>query len=105
MEPSINAKACRLAPEGEMTIYTAAEFKESLASALADSADLEVNLSQVSEMDTSGLQLLILAKNECLARGGALRLTGHSSAVREVLDLCNMAAFFGDPMVIPSRGR
>jgi hypothetical protein len=29
-----------------------------------------------------------------------LRLAGHSRAVLEVFDLCNLAAYFGDPLVI-----
>ena len=54
--------------EGELTIYTAAAIKQQLDQLLGRSAELEIELSQVSEMDTAGLQLLILAKRECLAR-------------------------------------
>ncbi|MBS4096623.1 MAG: STAS domain-containing protein [Sulfuricella sp.] len=98
----MNNPAQQLRPEGEMTIFTAADLKEQLIATLSASPELEIDLSQVSEMDSAGLQLLIAAKNECLARNGRLRLTGHSPAVREVLDICNMTAFFGDPVVIPS---
>lgn len=87
--------------EGELTIYTAAAIKQRLDQMLAQSAELEIELSQVSEMDTAGLQLLILAKRECLARSGSLKLVGHSQPVREIMDLCNMANYFGDPVVIP----
>lgn len=93
---------CTLRPEGEMTIYTAAEYKTRLGAALEQCQELEIDLSQVSEIDTAGLQLLILAKRECMARTCSLHLVGHSQAVMEVLDLCNMTAFFGDPVVIPS---
>lgn len=89
-------------PEGEMTIYTATETKKGLMAALSGATELEIDLSQVSEMDSAGLQLLILAKHECQARNGSLHLVGHSAAVMEVLDLCNMTAFFGDPVVITS---
>ena len=87
--------------EGELTIYTAAAIKQRLDQLLGQSAELEIELSQVSEMDTAGLQLLILAKRECLARSGLLKLVGHSQPVREIMDLCNMANYFGDPVVIP----
>ena len=103
MEIPISNNVSQLAPEGELTIFTAADLKAQLAAALEVSPELEINLSQISEMDSAGLQLLIVAKNECQARNGSLRLTGHSPAVMEVLDICNMAAFFGDPVVIPSR--
>ena len=101
----INSNTKQLTPEGELTIFTAADIKAQLTAALAASPFLEINLSQVSEMDTAGLQLLIVAKNECQARNGSLLLTGHSPAVMDVLDICNMTAFFGDPVVIPSNAQ
>lgn len=94
--------ACQLRPEGELSIYTAAEFKDRLVNALEQCPAVGIDLSQVSEMDTAGLQLLILAKRESETRHIDLNLTGHSEAVREVLDICSMAAYFGDPVVIPS---
>lgn len=94
---------CQWRPEGEMTIYTAAEYKTRLVAALEQCQELEIDLSQVNEIDTAGLQLLILAKRECTARNCSLHLVGHSPAVMDVLDLCNMTAFFGDPVVIPSK--
>ena len=93
---------CKVRIAGEMTIYTAAEMKAPLLAPLQDCAELEVDLAQVSEIDTAGLQLLVLAKRESLKQGRRLRLVGHSDAVMEVLDMCGMAGFFGDPVVIPS---
>lgn len=91
--------------EGELSIYTAAEVKPQLYSALQQNAELELDLSAVSEMDSAGLQLLIAAKREAADRGVTLRLTQHSPAVLEVLDLCNMAPFFGDPLIISEQRR
>lgn len=89
--------------EQEMTIYTAAEMKAQLMEMLQKDAEIELDLSQVGELDTAGLQLLILAKRECLARNGNLHLVSHSPAVLDVLNLCNMIQFFGDPVVITSQ--
>ncbi|VVP58918.1 lipid asymmetry maintenance protein MlaB [Pseudomonas fluorescens] len=86
--------------EGEMNIYTAAEFKTQLLPHLAQPGELEIDLSQVSEMDGAGLQQLLLVKREATRVGINLRLARHSRAVLEVFDLCNLAAFFGDPLVI-----
>ncbi|MDR3390522.1 MAG: STAS domain-containing protein [Sulfuriferula sp.] len=97
------ATACRFDIDGEMTIYTAADTKARLMPLLAQCPVLEIDLSKVSEMDSAGLQLLILAKRECAQRNGDLRLTGHSPAVLEILDLCNMMPYFGDPVVISSQ--
>lgn len=86
--------------EGELSIYTAAELKPQLYNILQQHTALELDLSGVSEIDSAGLQLLIAAKREASDTGTILRLSHHSPAVLEVFDLCNMAAFFGDPLII-----
>jgi anti-sigma B factor antagonist len=86
--------------EGDMTIYTAAELKAELMKRLEKPVELEINLSAVSEMDSAGLQLLLLAKREALRHGTPLRLSWHSRAVLDVLDMCNLTAYFGDTLVI-----
>ncbi len=87
----------------DMTIYNAAAQKPMLLEALADCRELDLDLSQVSEMDTAGFQVLLLVKREALKANKAVRLTAHSKAVTELLDLYNMASYFGDPMVIPAK--
>jgi anti-anti-sigma regulatory factor len=47
-----------------MTIYQAQAQKEQLLAALAATEHLELDLSAVTEMDTAGLQLLLLLKRE-----------------------------------------
>lgn len=91
----------RVKVEGEMTIYHALELKQGLMQCLHDCAEMEVSLAGVNEMDTAGFQLLILAKREASRLGHPLRLTKHSPATLEVMDLLNMAAYFGDPVVMP----
>lgn len=83
-----------------MTIYTAAQIKESLLSTMEGCAELEMNLGQVSEIDTAGLQLLALAKREAADRNKPLHFVAHSQAVLDMLDLCNLAGAFGDPVVL-----
>jgi anti-anti-sigma factor len=87
-----------LSIDGDMTIYTAAALKEELMKHIARPCEHEIDLSEVSDMDSAGLQLLILAKREAVSRNMPLRLTGHSRAVMEVMDICSMAAYFGDPI-------
>ncbi len=89
--------------EGALTIYRAQELKEQLLGALHDNPELQLDLSQVTEMDSSGLQLLYLAKREATRANQALRIVAHSDAVREVIDLCNLNAWFGDPTLIPAQ--
>jgi anti-anti-sigma regulatory factor len=86
--------------EGEFTIFRAAELKPLL---LNEPAPSEIDLSGVSEIDTAGVQLLMLAKQAALANKSELRLVGHSPAVLEVFELLNVAAYFSDPLVMASR--
>ena len=85
---------------GELSIYRADELKRALIEPLAQGVQLVVNLSAVTEFDTCGLQLLMLAKRTADAVGSELQLVGHSPAVLEVFELLNVATFFGDPLVI-----
>jgi anti-sigma B factor antagonist len=94
--------ALRLILDGAMTIYNASEIKTQLLKALASCNILEIDLSHVSEMDTAGFQLLVMAKRESLREGKTMRIVAHSQAVRDVIDFYNMDAFFGDPMLIPA---
>lgn len=93
----------RVRVEGEMTIYQALELKQGLMQCLHDCTEMEISLADVSEMDTAGFQLLVLAKREAARLGRPLRLVEHSQASLEVLDLLNMAAYFGDPVVIQGK--
>jgi anti-sigma B factor antagonist len=86
--------------DGDMTINTAAELKKALMKHLAKPCEREIVLSGVSEMDTAGMQLLMLAKREAIRQNTPLRLTEHSRAVLGVIDTYNLAAFFGDPIWI-----
>lgn len=96
----MEAGKCQLRVEGDMTIYTAAELKNELISCIGKAQCWELDLSQVNEMDSAGLQLLILLKREAAKRGAQLALTAHSHAVTEVIDTFSMASYFGDPIVL-----
>lgn len=88
-----------LAIEGEFTIFAAQALKERLLAALDEGEELEVDLSRVSEMDSAGVQLMVAAKREATVRAKALRFTGHSPAVVDALDLCDLSNHFGDPVL------
>ncbi len=89
-----------LAIEGEMTIYTAADQKTALLDFLNTDDVLEINLASVNEMDTAGLQLLILIKREAAKLGKTLRFVMHSKVVLEILELSRLTNTFGDQVVL-----
>ncbi len=97
MEIAVTAEAGlnKVSVVGEMTIYTAMDLKHQLHTAMLDCTAVEMDLSQVSEMDTAGFQQLYLAKREFAGAGKTFRLTGQSPAAREILELYNMQGYFG----------
>lgn len=80
--------------EGEMTVYRAAELKPLVLEPLETDAELQLDLSAVSELDTAGLQLLLLARREALAHAGSCRLLAPSQAVAEVLAMLQLDELF-----------
>ena len=97
------SKVGKIAIADTMTIYQAAAHKKDLLNAFNGADELEIDLSGVTEMDSTGLQLLVLLKREALKKHKQVRLVAHSAASLEVLDTYNLAAYFGDPLVISSR--
>jgi len=83
--------------EGELTIYNAADAKARLAEVLGRPGGLEVDLSAVTEVDSAGLQLLILARREADRLGKPLHCLGISPAVRETLDFCHLTGLLDEP--------
>jgi anti-anti-sigma factor len=88
--------------EGEMTIYRAAELRDVLLTALKGRRSLEIDLADVSDIDSAGVQLLMMAKQAAQAQGAELRLVRHSPAVIEVFELMDLAGHFGDPLLVPA---
>lgn len=89
---------------GELTIYDAAELRQSLADALRDVGALDLDLAGITDIDTAGIQVLMAAKNSMRARGGELRLLNHSASVLGLIELYDLASWFGDPLLLPPAG-
>jgi anti-anti-sigma factor len=90
----------RIALDGEITIYRAADLKTTVLDALRKTRVLEIDLSGVTELDTAGLQVLMLAKQTAAADQRELRLLQHSPAVVEIFEMLDLVAFFGDAVLI-----
>ena len=65
----IDSRLCK--PSGDLTIFEAAEFKESLLAVLANDGLVCLDLSQVMRVDTSAIQLMWAAR-----KLGRLLVTG-----------------------------
>jgi len=88
--------AFRVCIEGEFTIYRAAELKAELLDALQRAVAIELDLTNVSELDSAGVQLLLLLKRQATAQGVVTRIVGQSPAVSEVFALANLSGYLGE---------
>ena len=89
--------AARVTLSGEMTIYNAAQIKATLAEAMRGAVELEVDLSGIADIDTAGLQLMLIAKRHPHCR---VRFVNHSPEVLRLIDLANLGGALGDPLFI-----
>lgn len=104
MTISINVenKICKVAVDGEMTIFVAEELHHALQEPLSKGLNIDFDLSNVSEIDAAGLQLMVLAKQACVKSGSQLNFLNHSTAVQDVLELTDLGGYFGDPIILSS---
>ncbi|KQV52444.1 MULTISPECIES: lipid asymmetry maintenance protein MlaB [unclassified Duganella] len=73
--------------EGDLTIRRVQELKDVLLARLAQSQALEVDLAGVTEIDTAGAQLLLMARRAAQASRKELRLGACSPAVAALFAL------------------
>jgi anti-sigma B factor antagonist len=103
-----NNGICKVFIENNMTIYDVAEQKEQLLKALKKLKKnelMEIDLSNVNEIDTAGLQILLLIKKTAVKENKIVLLVAHSPASLDVIDHYNLAAYFGDPVIISSASK
>ena len=89
-----------LALSGDFTLANAAAIKSVLLDALEQTPRLDVDLLNVTKLDTAGVQLLLLLQREAVSRGASLSWIGYSLAVEEVLDLLDLAHVLGRPSAV-----
>ena len=77
--------------DGELSIYRASELKATFLAQLQDTTELNVDLSGVTEIDTAGVQLLMMLKKEAAQLGKTVSLSNHSAAVISVFEAINVA--------------
>jgi len=90
----------RLVFEGPLTIYDAGTLKVQLQAMLekTEGDGLELDLAQVTEIDTAGLQLLLLAQRESQRLQRPLRIVA-SVSVREIIGFYHLDDFFSEALM------
>ncbi len=96
-ETRINLQERTLSICGELTIFSVADIRTRLQEALATVDTLNVDLSEVTEVDTAGLQLMLLAKRK---PGKTVGFCKHPDVVLRLIDLANLAQTLNDLLVM-----
>jgi anti-sigma B factor antagonist len=90
--------SARISIDGELNIYRAHEIKQTFLAAVRDASALEVDLSSVTEIDSAGVQLLMMLRSAARERACEVRLTGPSPAVCEVFELLELTDWCDGPV-------
>lgn len=83
--------------QGEVTIYRAGELAQQVLTAVRRQRCSRIDLSEVTELDTAGIQILLMARRLASAGEIPLQVVNPSECVRDVLSLCNLAHLVDAP--------
>ncbi len=80
--------------DGELTIYTAQEYAQTIIASFEDmdtaNKNLEIDMTDVEEIDTSGLQLLAAMEKERVDNGCTMQIISASDVVNEALEVSQL---------------
>lgn len=91
--------------KGACTIRTASNFFKEIKTLWDKNRNLALDFSQVSEMDSSAYQILILFKREASKSKRIFRLINHSDATLRIIDIYGSIGIFSDKVQIDSETR
>ena len=94
--------ATPLGIHGEFNIYTAGEWRDRLTEIFTQPGDVRVDLSEVTEIDTAGLQLLVAARFQAEREAREFILVNYSQSVISALEFCRLSHFFVGHLLLPA---
>lgn len=82
-----------------------ADAKLQLVTALAAYDEIQVDLSEVGQCDTAGIQLLLMARASACAKGKRWMPKGHTDSLRVTLDRIGISVEnLGSQTEVPENG-
>ena len=98
---SENEKMLDLLIDGEFTIYSMQKLKDFFLEILHQYTSFKIDLSQVKEFDSAGMQFIIALKAEASLFEKKISYYNHSNRVLEYMDLYGAIGLLGDKIVLP----
>jgi len=83
-----------LSLEGDLTIYAAEKFSKEMDECLNKYQRIDVDMSNVNELDTSCYQVLLRAKLQSLKSEKEFNIGSFSDESQQVFDLYNLNSVF-----------
>lgn len=90
---------------GELRLATVADARPHLVAALATPGELRLDLSELGDCDTAGIQLLLMTCASARAKGRRCVTSSHTAAFRAALDRVGIAAEWFEFQTIPRDGK
>ncbi len=91
---------CKISLIGKCTIYNVGKLKKSFIATIEENENILIDLSQVSDFDTAGLQLFVAAKNTIKNKNKKIKFVNHPVCVLAIFDLYGLISFFGDKIIV-----
>jgi anti-sigma B factor antagonist len=86
--------SCVLDVSADMTIYSAANNLSEIKGYYSKFSHIELNLSGVEEIDSSGVQILLALVQNAKKDGKQVVLSEISAPVTEIMDMLNIRSHF-----------
>lgn len=98
-------QSCTVKLSGKLSAYNVKEFRDMIFPITERVPTLIMDLKDVTEFDSSFLQLFISLKNSAFQLGHIFKIVSHSKAVLHILDIFGLIGFFSDKVVVSSNDR
>ncbi len=82
----------RVKIDGDLTIYNASEYCQIFKESFKSDKNLEIDLSAVEEVDTSGLQILAVFGKQVIDNGAEVSFSECSDDAAAALKTCRLLA-------------
>jgi len=98
-------QSCKLVLSGRLTVYNVKEFRDMILPITERLPTIILDMKDVTDFDSSFLQLFISLKNTAYQLGHILKIINHSKSVLQVLDVFGLVGFFSDKIVLKNSER
>lgn len=84
----------------ELSIYSVGLLKQGCIDAFSESQNIKISMSNVEELDGSGLQLILFLKQKAQKEKTKVEFIDHSESVADILALLNLTLDFENQHLI-----